>query len=92
MDADSIIALLGLQLPKVYAVNMATEWLQEELKHRDMWDGIAPFSFVLPFVVALILSSFGESGCEDVIGSGMIYGAAAIALHHVHALAKPQPP
>lgn len=84
MDPDSLVAVLGLSLPKVYAVNRFTEWAQSELKSLGFWDWVAPYSLGLPFLVALLLSSVGESACQEVIESGLIYGAAAIALHEVH--------
>lgn len=84
MDEDSILALLGLSLPKVYAVNRFTEWAQEEIKALGWWDSVSSFSMLIPFVVALVLSSFGESGCQEVMQSGAIYGAAAIILHEIH--------
>lgn len=83
MDLDSIVAMLGFNLPKIYAVNRFTEWAQAELKILGYWDQVAPFSIALPFIIAIVLSAFGESGDLQVIESGLLYGALAIALHHI---------
>lgn len=92
MELDAIMTLLGLNLPKVYAVNRVTEWVQEEFKSLGYWEQIADFAVAIPFVVAMALSSFGENACADVIQSGLIYGAAAMALHYVTKPAEDQPP
>ncbi len=92
MDFDSLIPLIGLQLPKVYAVNRVTEWLQEELKEFGVWPAVAPFAIALPFLVAMTMSFFGEEDYGEVIGSGLLYGAAAVAVHHLHGDSEDQPP
>lgn len=84
MDPDALISLIGLNLPKIYAVNRMTEWLQEEIKALGFWSTVSPFAIALPFLVAMAMSSMSEDDCGAVIGSGLLYGAAAIAVHHLH--------
>lgn len=83
MEIGDVLAMLGLNLPKVILVNTLTEWLKTELEILGWWIKVRRFGFFLPFAAAPVICYL--TGDETVAGAarcGAIYGAAALIVHH----------
>lgn len=92
MEIEDILALLGLNLPRVLGVNLIAEIMRTELDAAGMWKEFREYGFLIPLVAAIGLCWVsGEDGWAS-IPCGAMYGAAAIALHEFHAHLQRQPP
>lgn len=81
MEIEELVGILGLNLPRVIGVNIATEIVKNELVELDAWKPIRKFGFVIPLAIAVVFCLVaGEKGM-GALRCGVVYGAAAIALH-----------
>lgn len=81
MEIEDLVGMLGLNLPRVIGINVATEWVKHELERLDAWKPVRKVGFVIPLAIAVWLCWMAGERGAGAMRCGVMYGLAAIALH-----------
>jgi hypothetical protein len=89
---EGLLAILGLNLPRVLGVNVVVEWIKIELQGAGLWTDESLWKrwFILaPFVVAIALCWLTErqppglAGIVSAVKCGAVYAMAAVTLNNL---------
>lgn len=83
MEIEQLLALLGVDLPRVLGINFLCGAVKTWLEGQGLWETVGRWYVAAPFVAAFVLSLVFESGSIGVaLKSAAVYGSAAVALHN----------